>query len=131
MKKLSVLFLAVLMIVSNMMTAYADASNMTDAEYDLAVAAIMQDYHQDPDAARNALADIGAFLLQEPTYEQHYVANNPNARMNNPTKYTFSVYSYQRGTESIHRLQWWISCETQESDPASLDYISEERGAEA
>ena len=63
MKKWSALVLALLMLLSQIVAVSAEETNSDDAEYELAVAAIMRDYWNDPEGTVSRLAELDTELV--------------------------------------------------------------------
>ena len=124
MKKWSALVLSLLMLLSQIASVSAEEPNSDDAEYELAVAAIMRDYWNDPEGTANRLAELDTELVGEPTVESHYAEAGNMTRATSPTDYTLSVYSFKRGNSSNYYLQWSLDCNKRELRPGALDYVS-------
>ena len=124
MKRWSALVLALLMLLSQIVAVSAEESGSDDAEYELAVAAIMRDYWNDPEGTANRLAELDTELVGEPTVESHYAEAGNMTRETSPTDYTLAVYSFKRGNSSNYYLQWSLDCNKREWWPGALDYVS-------
>lgn len=124
MKKWSALVLALLMLLSQIVAVSAEETNSDDAEYELAVAAIMRDYWNDPEGTVSRLAELDTELVGEPTVEAHQMETGNMARETLPTDYTLSVYSFKRGNSSNYYLQWSLDCNKREWRHGPLDYVS-------
>lgn len=88
-KKLISLMLIVLMLLGCSSTAFASISDSyMDSEYDAAVAEIMQQYPENPQAAIQALAKIDTVLVGEPQIMDYTSAGRqePQLRYIGPTE---------------------------------------------
>ena len=85
----------------------------------------MLNYEDDPQGTKAALAEIDAYLFQEPSIT-HYNHNctGPQPYGINPTDYTFSVYGYSNKTATNLYLTWTVNFNRNEWFPGSLDYAS-------
>ena len=123
MKKWSALVLALLMLLSQIVAVSAEEPSSDDAEYELAVAAIMRDYWNDPEGTLAELEEVDTCLLGTPTIEVCYNEKESMARLG-PSYYEFYVYSFKRGNSNDHSLQWQIHNTSYELCPGTLDFVS-------
>lgn len=123
-KKLSAVVSVFLLLLVQITPAFAAETDDSDAEYELAVAAIMRNYQNDPEGTVRRLAELDTELVGEPTVEVHYVETENAARGTSPSDYTLTVYAFKRGNTSNYRLQWALECERTEILPGALDFVS-------
>lgn len=123
-KKDGAFVLALLLLLSQVVPAFAAETDDSDAEYELAVAAIMRDYWNDPEGTVNRLTELDTELVGEPTVEVHYAETENAARGTSPSDYILTVYAFKRGNTSNYRLQWALECERTEILPGALDFVS-------
>lgn len=124
-KKLSVL-LALLLIFSNALQAFATEplmteSPMNDTEYEAQVAEILASYNEDPEAAIQALEELDTELLSAPTIVEH--GNDSYTRATYPSNYDLSVSSFKRSNSNRIYLQWILTANVVETSPGPLDYV--------
>ena len=123
MKKI-ISMLTVISILFGVFTCSASAAtlDMTDKEYEAAVAEIMSNYQTDPDAAILALSQLDTTLIDEPQITEYY--SEGKARGTSPSDYTHTVYSFKRGGSNVYYLQWSLTANKSEAFPGPLDYCS-------
>lgn len=100
----------------------ATTLDMSDKEYEAAVADIMSNYQKDPDAAILALSQLDTSLIDEPQITEYY--SEGKTRGTSPSDYTHSVYSFKRAGSDIYYLQWLLTANKSEAFPGPLDYCS-------
>lgn len=121
MKKLSVL-LAILMVISNVLHVSAAETPMSDTEYEARVAEILVSYDEDPEAAKQALAEINTELISEPTLVG--CGGNSSARGTYPSDYDLTVSSFKRSNSTRIYMQWILTANAVEENVGPLDYVS-------
>lgn len=122
MKKLSVLF-AFLLVFSSILQASAAEFPMDDLEYEDQVASILASYTDDPDAAKQALAELDTVLLSEPTVVECR-EGNPYTRGTSPSDYEFTVSSFKRSNSTRIYMQWILTANSYELSVGPLDFVS-------
>ena len=127
MKKLFAIAMIIAMVLALPLEAYAKGLvvNKDEEEFLAEVADIMSSYYTDPDTAIQALTEIDAYLVDEPSVTT--VLEEGNARGLLPTQYRVSLYCMQRGTDATTYYYMW-ELDTvngaKEKTPGPLDYIS-------
>lgn len=124
MKKFVAILLVAALMIPVCMPASAAQITMTDEEFTEAVAQIMKDYYADPDAARQELEAIGAYLEGEPVLVTHYSNDGTVARGTGFQDYTFYVSSIKRSNSTLRYLQWHLQANATESLPGPYDLVS-------
>lgn len=89
MKKFVAILLVVVLMLPVCIPVSAAQITMTDDEFVEAVAQIMKDYYADPDAARQKLEAIGAYLEGEPVLVTHNSNDGTVARGTGFQDYSF------------------------------------------
>lgn len=120
-------FISMLIVISILCgaltcSAFAAAPDMTEEEYEAAVAEIMSNYQADPNAAKSALSQLDTTLIGEPQITEYY--SEGVTRGTNPSDYTHSVYSFKRGGSRVYYLQWSLTANKTERHPGPLDLCS-------
>ena len=126
-KRMATAFLGVLMLLSCIMPAMAaESQEMNDEDFDMAVAEAMRDYDFDPEGTKDALAELDATLIGEPTKVEYSTSIDEGISLMStlPSNYNLEVYSIKRGNTSDYRLQWRLDCNKTETLPGDLDYVS-------
>ncbi len=126
-KRMATAFLGVLMLLSCIMPAMAaESQEMNDEDFDMAVAEAMRDYDFDPEGTKDALAELDATLIGEPTKVEYSTSIDEGISLMStlPSNYNLEVYSIKRGNTSDYRLQWRLDCNKTETLPGGLDYVS-------
>lgn len=121
MKKRSVL-LAILLAFCSVLQVSAAEIPMSDTEYEARVAEIMASYTDDPEAAKQALAELDTELVSEPTVVEG--GSNSLVRGTSPSDYELTVSAYKRGNSERLYLQWMLTANASEWFPGPLDYVS-------
>lgn len=76
---------------------------MPDTEYEAKVADILASYSNDPEVAREALAELDTVLVSEPSIVAY--GSNSNGRGTSPSDYELTVSAYKRGNSNRFYLQ--------------------------
>ena len=126
-KRMATAFLGVLMLLSCIMPAMAaESQEMNDEDFDMAVAEAMRGYDFDPEGTKDALAELDATLIGEPTKVEYSSNADEGVSLMStlPSNYELVVYSIKRGNSSNYLLQWRLDCNKTETSPGTVDYIS-------
>lgn len=112
---------------------YEQEDNYETEEYEAQLASIMTTYTNNPEAACDALSEIGAVLLSEPIVVEYTCSESGILRIKpsnstlgtNPTDYTLSVYASQKADDfDIIYLQFFIYSYRDEWFSGPLDFAS-------
>lgn len=121
MKKVSIL-ITFLLVFSSVLQVSAANIPMPDTEYEAQVADILASYSNDPEAAREALAELDTVLVSEPSIVAY--GSNSNGRGTSPSDYELTVSAYKRGNSNRFYLQWLLIANANEWFEGPLDYVS-------
>lgn len=110
MKKRAIL-LALLLVLGSVLQVCAAETPDNEGR----VAEILLSYDQDPEAAKQALAELDTVILSEPTVVRYGTY---------PSDYDLTVSSFMRSNSTRIYMQWILTANAEETRVGPLDYVS-------
>lgn len=126
MKKIIAIICSLVLLICSAVPAFSAEASFNEEAYEAAVAEIMKNYQENPEAALEALEELDTVLLGEPSITEYSENNNGdiNTFATKPSDYTFSVYAFKRGNSANYYLQWNLTANKAEILPGELDLAS-------